>query len=228
MLHFDRKSALLCPAAASCKFAPIDVPGSRIWLHKGSAGPGLFAKYFLLGKGPEGSKTIDPVRGAAQADINYEYKEALARATAREHAERVISRMVAGGTDVTEELAVKIGVPPRTLREIIERYNRDVAAGKDTEFGRVTLAGGTGRTVRIETTPFYAYASRAQLPATYGGIVVDENMRVLNRQGAIPGLFAAGEIVGGFHGAGYMSGTGVAKAVIFGRIAGRNAAANLR
>jgi len=71
-------------------------------------GCGWFIREFLLGKGPEGSKAINPDRGAPQADISYEYKEALARATAREHAERVISRMVVSGVDVTEEQAAKI------------------------------------------------------------------------------------------------------------------------
>ena len=71
-------------------------------------GCGWFIREFLLGKGPEGSRVIDPERGAAQADINYEYKEALARATARERAERIISRLVVGGKDVTEERAEEI------------------------------------------------------------------------------------------------------------------------
>jgi len=71
-------------------------------------GCGWFIKEFLLGKGPEGSRAIDSERGAAQADVNYEYKEALARATARERAERIISRMVVSGADVTEEQAEKI------------------------------------------------------------------------------------------------------------------------
>jgi len=71
-------------------------------------GCGWFIREFLLGKGPKGSKVINPARGTPQADINYEYKEALARATAREHAERVISRMVVSGVDVTEEQAAKI------------------------------------------------------------------------------------------------------------------------
>jgi len=61
-----------------------------------------------MGNRPEGSTSIDPERGAPQADINYEYKEALARATARERAERIISRMVVSGADVTEEQAEKI------------------------------------------------------------------------------------------------------------------------
>jgi len=71
-------------------------------------GCGWFVREFLLGRGPEGSKTINPDRGAPQADINYEYKEALARATARDRAERIISRMVVSGVDVTEEKAEKI------------------------------------------------------------------------------------------------------------------------
>ena len=71
-------------------------------------GCGWFIREFLMGKGPEGSKRIDPDRGAPQADINYEYKEALARATAKERAETIISRMVLSGADITENQAEKI------------------------------------------------------------------------------------------------------------------------
>jgi hypothetical protein len=71
-------------------------------------GCGWFIREFLLGNGPEGSTRIDTKRGATQADINYEYKESLAKATARERAERIISDMVIKGADVTEEEAEKI------------------------------------------------------------------------------------------------------------------------
>ena len=71
-------------------------------------GCGLFIHEYLLGNGPEGSTKIDADRGSAQADINFEYKEALARATARGRAERIISRMVLSGADVTEEEAERI------------------------------------------------------------------------------------------------------------------------
>lgn len=71
-------------------------------------GCGWFIREFLLGNGPEGSNRIDTKRGATQADINYEYKESLAKATARERAERIISDMVINGADVTEEKAKKI------------------------------------------------------------------------------------------------------------------------
>lgn len=71
-------------------------------------GCGWFIREFLLGNEPEGSKRIDPEYGASQADINFEYKEALARATARERAERIISKQVVRGVDITEEYAEKI------------------------------------------------------------------------------------------------------------------------
>jgi len=83
-------------------------------------GCGWFIREFLLGRGPEGSLAVDPETGAAQADINYEYKEALARATARERAERIISRMVVSGADVTEEKAD--GIYQRELKRISRKF----------------------------------------------------------------------------------------------------------
>ncbi len=83
-------------------------------------GCGWFIREYLLGKGPEGSSKIDPDRGATQSDINYEYKEALARATARDHAERIISRMVTSRIDVTEEEADIIY--QRELRKVSRKF----------------------------------------------------------------------------------------------------------
>ena len=83
-------------------------------------GCGWFIREYLLGNGPEGSTPIDSERGAPQVDINYEYKEALARATARERAERIISRMVLAGTDVTEEQAEKIH--ERELKKVSRKF----------------------------------------------------------------------------------------------------------
>lgn len=71
-------------------------------------GCGAFIRDYLMGRGPEGSPRIDPVRGATQSDINYQYKEALAKVEAHDKAERVISRMVKHGEDVTEEEAENI------------------------------------------------------------------------------------------------------------------------
>ena len=83
-------------------------------------GCGWFIREFLLGNGPAGSTMIDPNRGSSQADINFEYKEALARATARERAERIISRMVLSGADVTEEEADRIY--QRELKRISRKF----------------------------------------------------------------------------------------------------------
>ena len=83
-------------------------------------GCGWFIREFLLGNGPEGSRVVDPQQGAPQADINYEYKEALARATARERAERIISRMVVSGADVTEEQADRIY--ERELKKVSRKF----------------------------------------------------------------------------------------------------------
>ncbi len=83
-------------------------------------GCGWFIREYLLGNGPEGSTKIDPKRGAPQADINFEYNEALARATARERAERIISHLVVSGTDVTEEHAAHIY--ERELKRISRKF----------------------------------------------------------------------------------------------------------
>lgn len=126
--------------------------------------------------------------------------------------------------DTIEDLADKAGISRKALKQTVDEYNKSVLVGKDAEFGRYALAGGAGKIISIEIPPFYCYPSRSVLPGTYGGIAVDDAMHVLTHEGIIPGLYAAGEIIGGFHGASYMSGTAVAKAVIFGRIAGRNLA----
>ena len=83
-------------------------------------GCGWFIREFLMGNGPEGSRVIDTKQGAPQADINFEYKEALARATARERAERIISRMLLNGADVTEEDADRIY--QRELKKISRKF----------------------------------------------------------------------------------------------------------
>ena len=83
-------------------------------------GCGWFIREYLLGNGPEGSRVINAQQGSPQADINYEYKESLARATARERAERIISRMVVSGADITEEQADRIY--ERELKRVSRKF----------------------------------------------------------------------------------------------------------
>ena len=81
---------------------------------------GLFIRDLLMGRGPYDASVIDPRRGSTQSDINFEYKEASARATARQHAEKIISRMVLTGVDVTEEQAE--GIYRRELERISRKF----------------------------------------------------------------------------------------------------------
>lgn len=129
-------------------------------------------------------------------------------------------------SDDLEDLARQVSVDPDGLRRNVERYNDDVRHRQvDSVLGRSSLCHGAGALVEICTPPFYAYPSATALLATYCGVRVSADTQVVDVwNAAIPGLFAAGEIVGGFHGAAYMTGSSLGKAALFGRIAGRQAA----
>ena len=123
------------------------------------------------------------------------------------------------------DLARKIGLDPAQLTATVQRYNGFVENGVDEEFGRDGLATHYGKLRKIERAPFYAYPSGSGIIATYCGLTVDTETRVLDVFGEpIARLFAAGELMGGFHGVAYMTGSALGKCVIFGGIAGRNAA----
>jgi fumarate reductase flavoprotein subunit len=125
------------------------------------------------------------------------------------------------------ELAQKIGIDAESLAETVERYNRDVASGRDRDFGRDGLANHYGTLRQIRQAPFYAYPSTSAVLATYAGLAFDAGAHVLDVYGQqIQGLYAAGEVTGGFHGAAYMTGSSLGKNAVFGRIAGRSAASH--
>jgi fumarate reductase flavoprotein subunit len=122
------------------------------------------------------------------------------------------------------ELAKKMGVPAEALEQTVREYNADIEKGGDTKFGRTTLVASFGKPVKIEKPPFYAFPSTAAILGTYGGILTNDRAEVLDVFGTpIPGLYAAGEITGGVHGAAYMTGTAFGKALIFGRLAAKTA-----
>ncbi|MBR1252317.1 FAD-dependent oxidoreductase [Bradyrhizobium sp. AUGA SZCCT0240] len=126
-----------------------------------------------------------------------------------------------------DQLGQMIGIPRAKLRQAIIRYNRDLLEGGfDREFGRRAPAYGSGAPLSgIDTPPFYAFPCANAVTATYCGLTVNSRMEVLDVFGEqIPGLLAAGEILGGFHGRSYLSGSALAKAAISGRIAGLSAA----
>ncbi len=123
-----------------------------------------------------------------------------------------------------EELARMIDIPLEVLTKTIDTYNGYVDAGHDPDFGRKSLVHHHGELVRLQTAPWYAYPSTAVVFGTYCGLRIDAQMHVLDVFGErIGGLLAAGEVVGGFHGGAYMTGSSLGKAAIFGRIAAKTA-----
>lgn len=128
--------------------------------------------------------------------------------------------------DTVEDLERRIGLPAGSLQETVDDYNAACRGERPDEQGRRHLSGSVGRPTPLVQPPFYAHPSGTVVLATYCGLTVDPRLRVLDWWGApIPRLYAAGELIGGLHGAGYMTGTSIGKAGIFGRLAGTHAAA---
>ncbi len=120
------------------------------------------------------------------------------------------------------DLSDKLGMDAAVLQSTLDAWNECVKSGEDKEFGRTSF------TNPLDTAPYYAIKVTAGIHHTMGGLKIDENTHVLNESGqAIPGLFAAGEVTGGIHGANRLGGNAVADIVVFGRIAGMQAAESL-
>ena len=118
-------------------------------------------------------------------------------------------------------LAEKTGLPPSTFAATLARYTAFCLAGEDEDFGR----SSTQMTAPLDTPPYYAIRVKPAIHHTMGGIRVDADMHVLRSDDTpVPGLFAAGEVTGGVHGANRLGGNGVADIVVNGKIAGRGAA----
>ncbi|MCL2399072.1 MAG: flavocytochrome c [Defluviitaleaceae bacterium] len=116
-------------------------------------------------------------------------------------------------------LAEALGIDPSVLEATIARYNELVEAGEDTDFGR------TASMHVLEGPYFYAGITGPAVHHTMGGVRIDESTAVINYDGnEITGLFAAGEVVGGIHGDNRLGGNAVSDIIVFGRIAGVNAA----
>ncbi len=122
--------------------------------------------------------------------------------------------------DTPEELARAMGLPPETLRKTIDDYNEGVRRKRDA-FGKSSAE----LLHEIRKPPFWACFAGMTIHYTMGGLATDAKTQVLSDSGEpLPGLFAAGEATGGVHGINRMGANGINDAVVFGRIAGRNAA----
>ena len=131
--------------------------------------------------------------------------------------------------DSIEELAAKIGVPADNLAKTIADYNAHVESGEMDEFGREftqeSLDGSYSVAInKVEGDKYYAIAQRALVVMTLGGVTTNTSSQVLDADGnVIPGLYAAGECVGGIWGKFVSGGTGVMGPIVFGRLAARTA-----
>ena len=139
----------------------------------------------------------------------------------------VIAGYIKSGYTVTgatyEELAKAMGVDETTFVSTMNTWNQAVEAKSDAEFNRTSFANP------LTTAPYYAIKITPAVHHTMGGIVINPKAEVLNEKGeVISGLFAAGEVTGGVHGANRLGGNAVADFVVFGRISGQSAADNAK
>jgi succinate dehydrogenase/fumarate reductase flavoprotein subunit len=133
-------------------------------------------------------------------------------------------RLAAGSifkADTLPELAALIGVNPDNLVQSVNTFNEHVQSKTPDEFGRAVYDSA------IDAGPFWASGQqRPILHHTMGGVRIDTSTKVLNESNQpIPGLYAAGEVCGGIHGANRLGGNAVPEVFVFGRIAAESAAA---
>ncbi|MBI3913539.1 MAG: FAD-dependent tricarballylate dehydrogenase TcuA [Chloroflexi bacterium] len=142
-----------------------------------------------------------------------------------------IRQVTKARANTIEQLADELTIDPQGLRQTIEEYNASV---QDGDFNPSVLDGKRTRGItppksnwalRIDEPPFEGYAVTCGLTFTFGGLRVDKNAQVLDTEDhPIPGLYAAGELLGGLFYYNYAGGSGLMAGSVFGRIAGASAA----
>ncbi len=135
-----------------------------------------------------------------------------------------VNQLIAEGRafkgETLADLAAAIDVPADALEQSIANFNEHVASGEADEFGRTLYS------TPIDNGPFYAAARVPTVHHTMGGVRINVNAEVINENGGvIDGLYAAGEVTGGIHGTNRLGGNALIDILVFGRIAGTNAAA---
>lgn len=122
--------------------------------------------------------------------------------------------------DTLEDLARQLELDFSVLEAAVNDYNRSVEQQYDPRFQRRTLIN------KIDHPPFYATAKTVTVHHTLGGVEINEHAQVLDQKTQpIPRLYAAGEVTGGIHGANRLGGNSFPDCIVFGRIAGTEAAA---
>jgi tricarballylate dehydrogenase len=139
-----------------------------------------------------------------------------------------IKRVTKVRAETLEELVQKLeGVNAEKALETIKAYNASIniiAFNPNIKDGRRTVGLAIPKSNwanTIDTPPFEAYAVTCGITFTFGGLKIDGSARVMDTDGqVIPGLYAAGELVGGLFYFNYPGGTGLMAGAVFGKIAG--------
>lgn len=133
--------------------------------------------------------------------------------------------------DSLEELAKKAGIDESGLMNTVSRFNESIDTSIDfdpnVKDGRIarTHPLKSNWSNRLGTPPYYAYPVTCGITFTFGGLKGNHKAQVLRKDGStISGLYACGEALGGLFSDNYPGGSGLAAGIVFGRIAGRNAA----
>lgn len=130
----------------------------------------------------------------------------------------LIARKQLVKADTLEEAADFFGIDKAELKKTVENYNQYAKDGKDLEFNK------RGTLVPFEEGPYYIMVSKPAIHHTMGGIKINTSAQVVDGSGEIiPGLFAAGEVVGDIHGTNRLGSDAIADITVFGRIAGESA-----
>jgi fumarate reductase flavoprotein subunit len=170
---------------------------------------------------------IFDVAARREAKPNKQYKDAFAAGIislnwVTEELDAQIDTGKVISADSLEELEVKCGIRSGSLAATVERYNADAHAGVDTMFYKKPKEMKS-----ILTPPYYAVEIKPAIVClTSTGLRIDANAHVLDRRDhIIKGLYAAGETTGGVLGDRYIGGgNSIANAIVFGRLAGQQAA----
>lgn len=136
--------------------------------------------------------------------------------------DRCLKKGIVRAFDTLTALAEHYRIPAGPLADTVEAFNAQVRAGEDTDFGKPIR----DRAATLETPPFYAIRLWPKVHYTMGGPLINERAQVLDLfRAPIPGLYAAGEFTGGVHGACRLGSCSITECLVFGRIAGGEAAA---
>lgn len=223
--------AALTIGAASVQLSQIQLGAWASPDEKGFGHGPLFADYILFQHGI----IIDPSTGkrfvnelgdrkqSSDAILNIGYPcIGIADEKAVKHSGWDISKAISKGVvklfDSIEDLSKHYDMDPKEVKTTIDRYNDFVNKGADDDFGKPIVSSAQP----IENKPFYAMRLWPKVHFTMGGLSINEDAQVLDfNNRIIKNLYAAGEVVGGVHGASRLGSCSITECIVFGRIAGQ-------